>query len=74
MSYTFDSIVEKIGALSLGNKPATIDWLLTDSRSLCYPEETLFFAIPTKRNNGARYIPDLYDRGVRYFVVTSEDF
>lgn len=32
------------------------------------------FAIPTKRNNGARYIPDLYERGVRNFVVTSEDF
>ena len=40
----------------------------------CFPEEPLFFAIPTKRNNGARYIPDLYERGVRNFVVTSEDF
>ena len=74
MSYTIESIVEKIGARRLGNKPAAIDWLLTDSRSLCFPEETLFFAIPTKRNNGARYIPDLYERGVRNFVVTSEDF
>ena len=48
MSYTIESIVEKIGARRLGNKPAAIDWLLTDSRSLCFPEETLFFAIPTK--------------------------
>lgn len=58
----------------MGDKPATIDWLLTDSRSLCFPEETLFFALPTKRNNGTRYIPDLYERGVRNFVITSEDF
>ena len=65
MSYTIESIVEKIGARRLGNKPAAIDWLLTDSRSLCFPEETLF-AIPTKRNNGARYIPDLYERGVQF--------
>ena len=28
--------------------------LLTDSRQLTDPGETLFFAIPTKRNNGVR--------------------
>ena len=39
-----------------------------------FPEETLFFALTTKRNSGARYIPDLYDRGVRNFVITEEDF
>lgn len=74
MSYTIETITEKIAARRLGDKPATIDWLLTDSRSLCFPEETLFFALPTKRNNGTRYIPDLYERGVRNFVITSEDF
>ena len=30
-----------IGARRVGNVPATIDWLLTDSRSLNFPEETL---------------------------------
>lgn len=74
MSYTIETITEKIAARRLGDKPAIIDWLLTDSRSLCFPEETLFFALPTKRNNGTRYIPDLYERGVRNFVITSEDF
>ena len=58
----------------MGKHKATIDWLLTDSRSLSFPEETLFFALTTKRNSGARYIPDLYDRGVRNFVITEEDF
>ncbi|MDE6329741.1 MAG: bifunctional UDP-N-acetylmuramoyl-tripeptide:D-alanyl-D-alanine ligase/alanine racemase [Muribaculaceae bacterium] len=46
-----------------------ISTLLTDSRSLLDPESTLFFAIPTLTNTGARYIPDLYERGVRAFVV-----
>ncbi len=73
MSYTIESITERIGARRLGNSPATIGWLLTDSRSLCFPEETLFFALITKRNNGARYIPELYDRGVRNFVIAEED-
>ena len=74
MSYTIESIAECIGARRVGECEATIDWLLTDSRSLSFPEETLFFALTTKRNSGARYIPDLYDRGVRNFVVTEEDF
>ena len=74
MSYAIESIAECIGARRVGECEATIDWLLTDSRSLSFPEETLFFALTTKRNSGARYIPDLYDRGVRNFVVTEEDF
>lgn len=48
---------------------AGIQMLLTDSRSLANPQGTLFFAIPTKRNSGARYIDDLYRAGVRNFVV-----
>ena len=74
MSYTIESIVEKIGARRLGNKPAAIDWLLTDSRSLCFPEETLFLPFPPKGTTAHATSPDLYERGVRNFVVTSEDF
>ena len=74
MLYTIETITECIGARRVGTHEATIDWLLTDSRSLSFPEETLFFALTTKRNKGARYIPELYERGVRNFVVTQEEF
>ena len=74
MSYAIESITELIGARCVGQREASIDWLLTDSRSLCFPEETLFFALTTKRNKGVRYIPDLYDRGVRNFVISKEDW
>ncbi|MDO4163258.1 MAG: bifunctional UDP-N-acetylmuramoyl-tripeptide:D-alanyl-D-alanine ligase/alanine racemase [Bacteroides sp.] len=74
MSYSIEQIVEMIGARRIGDVPATIDWLLTDSRSLSFPEETLFFALPTKRNSGARYIPELCARGVRNFVVGENDY
>lgn len=47
--------------------------LLTDSRSLSNPEETLFFALVTNHNDGHRYIRELYEKGVRNFVV-SHDF
>ena len=79
MSYTIETITHQIGAERFGNKKASIDWILTDSRSLCFPEETLFFALRSKRNDGHKYICDLYNRGVRNFVVATlpgpvEDF
>ena len=65
MSYSIVDICKQIGAQQKGNSEATIDWLLTDSRSLSFPETTLFFALTTKRNKGVRYIPELYERGVK---------
>lgn len=48
---------------------AVFTHLLTDSRKVTDASATLFFAIRTKRNNGANYIADLYKKGVRNFVV-----
>ncbi len=70
MSSSIEEIVALLGAERVGNRSARIDWILTDSRSLCFPEETLFFALKTKRNDGHKYIPELYARGVYNFVVT----
>ena len=69
MNYTIEKITTLLGARRIGTTEAQIGWLLTDSRSLCFPEETLFFALKTARNDGHRYIADLYRRGVRNFVV-----
>lgn len=51
----------------------TIECFLTDSRSLTFPERTLFFAIVTEKGDGHRYIRELYDRGVRAFVISDKD-
>ncbi|MCM1035081.1 MAG: alanine racemase [Paludibacter sp.] len=51
-------------------KDRNIVHLLTDSRELhTEPSETLFFALRTPKNDGARYVADLYAKGVRAFVV-----
>lgn len=71
MEYTIEKITTLIGARRLGTAEATISWLLTDSRSLCFPESTLFFALRSERNDGHKYIPELYNRGVRNFVVST---
>ena len=72
MKYELRDIAAVVGAKTEGLKGREIDWLLTDSRSLCYPESTLFFAIKTDRGNGHHYIADLYQRGVRAFVVSEK--
>ncbi len=70
MRNSIENITELLKAKRVGMSPAQIDWILTDSRSLCFAEETLFFALKTKRNDGHKYIPELYERGVRNFVVS----
>jgi alanine racemase len=47
-----------------------INWLLTDSRNLSFPSETLYFAIKSNRNNGHNYIIELYNQNVRNFVIS----
>lgn len=49
-----------------------ITHLLTDSRKLIFPSESLFFALQSNRRKGADFIPELYIRGVRNFVVEEE--
>lgn len=70
MNYSIETITTLMGAHRVGSVDTHIDWLLIDSRSLTFPEETLFFAIRTHKNDGHRYIPELYRRGVRNFVVS----
>ncbi|MBM6992136.1 MAG: bifunctional UDP-N-acetylmuramoyl-tripeptide:D-alanyl-D-alanine ligase/alanine racemase [Prevotella sp.] len=71
MTYTIEKVTTLIGARRYGEQDANIGFLLTDSRSLCFPEETLFFALKSQRNDGHNYIPELYRRGVKNFVVTT---
>ena len=74
MKYTLNELAEIWKSKSRICENVSINWLLTDSRSLSFPEESLFFALKTARNDGHHYIPDLYKRGLRNFVVSENDF
>ena len=65
-----NKIAQIVGAKDIDIPAAEINWLLTDSRSLSFPAESLFFAIHTFRNNGHNYITELYQQNLRYFVVS----
>lgn len=69
MNYSISQIAD-ILKLPQPNMPAmNINTLLTDSRSLTYPEQSLFFALHTRNNDGHKYLQGLYNKGVRNFVV-----
>lgn len=52
-----------------GNRP--IEELLTDSRYLRRADVCLFVALRTNKNDGHRYIAELYEKGVRAFLVSA---
>lgn len=56
----------------ISNEDCEITSLLTDSRHLSDVSHTLFFAIPTKRNSGCRFVYDIYQRGGRNFIVPKD--
>ncbi len=62
-------IARRIGAATDRLPDRDIERLLTDSRSLAFPAGTLFFALTSDRNDGHRYIAELYEQNVRNFVV-----
>ena len=72
MKYSIKDIIRITGCTAIGSdSDRVIDTLLCDSRSLLNAESTLFFAITTAHGSGMNYIDELYDKGVRAFVVDS---
>lgn len=69
MKYTMGELAELVGVSGPVHPEYTVSTLLTDSRSLTYPDESVFFALHTATNDGHRFIGDLLTRGVRNFVV-----
>ncbi len=57
------------GKLS-GASVNAIKYLISDSRTITTYNESVFFALVSERNNGHKYINDLYKNGVRCFVIS----
>ena len=68
--YSLQKVAEIVGGRLVGAQAERrISDLLIDSRHLMDPDKALFFALKSQRNDGHRYIEDLYEKGVRAFVV-----
>ena len=73
MNYSASSISTIINGKTHnnGDSNAIIKTLLIDSRKLSNAETYLFFAIKGERHDGHTYLNDLYEKGVRNFVISS---
>ena len=72
VKYSIEDVAEFTDG-ELLNKVSQIDEItdiLIDSRRLVTPEGSLFFALVSKKNNGHKYLNELYEKGVRNFVVS----
>ncbi len=72
MSYTLSHIAEIIGADNTIEGGQKIVHLLLDSRKVYSPSDSLFFALKGNRRNGHLFIPELYNKGVLYYVVSEK--
>ncbi len=72
MSYSINHIAQIISATAIPDVAANIDYLVIDSRKIIFPTTSLFFALVGVRRDGHAYINDVYQRGVRNFVVSQE--
>lgn len=70
MKYKIEQIFSILGVSFKKLYPAEISILLTDSRKLTNPAETIFFALTTKNSDGHNFVSELYRLGVRNFVVS----
>ena len=72
MSYLISHIAKIINAKASIATDGVVDHLVFDSRKIFFPSTSLFFAIKGARRNGHSYIPELYQKGVRNFIVCEE--
>lgn len=71
MTYPIAEICKLLKASWLQEgEPLGISHLLADSRKLIYPGATMFVSLVTPQRDGHQFIPQLYERGVRAFLVS----
>ena len=68
--YSLHEVADIVGGQLVGAAEGkSISDLLIDSRHLVDARQALFFALKSARNDGHKYIKELYDKGLRSFVV-----
>jgi alanine racemase len=72
MSYTLTHTARVIGATqTLIVNDSTVKELLIDSRKFTHSEGVLFFAIKGERHDAHEFLPAIYEKGIRNFVVNN---
>jgi Alr-MurF fusion protein len=71
--YTIEHIQQVVKGKWLQQAGSTsIEHLLLDSRKIVFPETSLFFALKGARRDGHGFLQEVYDKGIRNFIVSDE--
>src|ERR1051325_1283654 len=72
--YSIKEIASAVkGTLNQSRSGAVVTRLAFDSRKVIDPSHSLFFAIRSRRHDGHLFLNELYQKGVRNFIVTNPD-
>ena len=69
MKYNVQDIIRIVEGEEIDNKTNIVSNILTDSRKVVLPNQSLFVAIKGLHHDGHQYIEDLYQVGVRVFLI-----
>lgn len=73
MNWSLREIVQVVGSNSIVSE-LEVTQISIDSRNVNLGGNTLFVAIVGERNDGHKYISELYQKGVRSFLVNNEGY
>jgi alanine racemase len=73
VNYTTEELASIINGKLTGPKNLIFNTIIIDSRNLPANNNSVFFALQGKFHDGHNYINNLYDKGVRIFVVNKEE-
>ena len=69
MIYSISKISDIINAQLISKEDCDIEYILIDSRNIITTQNTIFFAISGERHDGHQFVNELYNKGIRNFVV-----
>ena len=70
ITYHISDLARVVGGKLYKKDDSRITHVVIDSRKIFSPGETVFFALEGERHDGHDYLPDLWGKGVRNFVVS----
>lgn len=76
MSYTALQLAKITQAQLIHTRADTLQTpilhVVTDTRRITFPEDSIFIALETEHNDGHRYLQHAYEQGVRNFIIQKE--
>ncbi len=76
VKYTVAEIADIVGGdlISRSHSDEIVSDVLIDSRRLITPKNCIFIALKSKKNDGHKYVEELYEKGIRNFIISDRQF